>query len=183
MNETKNLFIRKFRETDLHDIQRMLANPAVMVYSGLSPFAIEQTREWLLGHMDHYSEVSPLGVFALEFKDSGEVIGYCGLEELPENITQAIEVTVGLEPGHWGKGYALEAASAMIDYALNECGITRLVAVIHRDNQAAQHLVEKCGFQQEKELAIEGVGPHILFALEAPNTGRQSRRPAVEVGH
>ena len=91
MIETKNLFIRRFRDNDRHDLQRMLANPAVMVYSGLSPFTVDRSREWLLGHIARYSDASPPGVFAIETKDCGEVIGYCGLEALPENIVNGIE--------------------------------------------------------------------------------------------
>ena len=91
MIETKNLFIRRFRENDRHDLQRMLANPAVMVYSGLSPFPVDRGREWLLGHIARYSDASPPGVFAIETKNCGEVIGYCGLEALPENIVKGIE--------------------------------------------------------------------------------------------
>jgi RimJ/RimL family protein N-acetyltransferase len=173
MIETKNLFIRRFRENDLHDLQRMLANPAVMVYSGLSPFTVDRSREWLLGHIARYSDASPPGVFAIETKDCGEVIGYCGLEALPENIAKAIEVTVGLEPSHWGKGYAMEAVSTMIEYAFTGCRFEHVVAVVHAENQAARRLVMKCGFRQKRELAIEGVGPHILFAVEAPTPSLQ----------
>jgi RimJ/RimL family protein N-acetyltransferase len=153
----------------LHDIQRILGNSAVVFYSGCSPFSVEQSTEWLLNHIRHYSDLNSLGVFALERKDSKVVIGYCGLEPLPKNISDSVEVTVGLEHKHWGKGYAVEAVSSIIEYAFHDCGLDRVVAVVHVGNKSALHLVEKFGFQQKDKLTMEGVGPHILFSLETPN--------------
>jgi hypothetical protein len=74
MRETKNLFIRKFRKNGFHDIQRILGDSAVMFYSGCPPFLVEQSKEWLLNHISHYSELNSLRVFALEQKHSRVVI-------------------------------------------------------------------------------------------------------------
>lgn len=177
MKETEHLLIRKFGENDLQDVQRILGDPELMFYSGISPFSIEQSKKWLLNHISCYSESDSLGVFALELKDSGEVIGYCGLEALPESIAQAVEAVVGIEHEHWGKGYATETVTSMLEYAFNECRLDRVAAVVHRENEAALHLVMRCGFEQKQELTVEGVGPHFLFSLEAPNPlpDRQSR--------
>jgi len=169
MRETENLFIRRFREADLPAVQRILGDPAVMRYSGLPPFSTDQSREWLSGHIPHPSKSDPLGIFALELKGSRAVIGYSGLEPLPADIAGSIEVTVGLEPTHWAKGYAAEAVSSILQYAFDECRLDEVAAVVHAANAAARRLVTKCGFRQVRELAVEGVGPHVLYSLPAPS--------------
>ncbi|CAB5080667.1 hypothetical protein D3OALGB2SA_541 [Olavius algarvensis associated proteobacterium Delta 3] len=166
MIETNNLLIRKFRIDDLPDIHHFLSDPATMAYSGFEPFSIEQSSEWLLNHVTTYPEVAPLGIFAVVEARANRVIGYCGLEKLPPDIANEIEVTVGLAPEFWGKGYGAESVSSLLEYAFNKCRLDRIVSVVHAENQSAQNLFRSCRFQLHRELAIEGVGPHILFVLE-----------------
>jgi RimJ/RimL family protein N-acetyltransferase len=72
----------------------------------------------------------PIGIVGLEWRDP----------ELPE-----LGYWLGVD--HWRKGFATEAAKAVIDYAFEEFDIDRLVAGARVKNEASRHILEKCGFQ------------------------------------
>lgn len=182
MIETEHLVIRRFREEDLMCAHHFLSEPAVMAYSGLDPFSSEQSKEWLQHHLTSDPKAGSPGVFAIEQSSSKEVIGYCGLEKLPSYIADEMEVTVGLIPGHWGKGYGIESVSALVAYGFANCRLERVVAVVHTDNLRAQRLFRICGFKRQRQLTVAGAGPHILFALGPPDqslpaAGRSPTRP------
>ena len=166
MIETANMVIRRFRESDLGNVHQFLSDPAVMVFSRMELFSLLQTRAWLFDHIASYPHTDPLGVFALVLKSSGTVIGYCGLEELPPEIADEVEMTVGLGSDYWGRGFATEAAYGFLDYAFDQCWLDRVVAVIHADNRKARKLVARIGFQLQRDLLIKDVGEHVLYSLE-----------------
>lgn len=166
MIKTEHLLIRKFHTGDLPDVYYFLSAPAATAFSGLAPFTIEKTREWLLHHLDSYPEVEPLGVFALETRRTKRVIGFCGLEKLPPEIADEIEITVALVPEVWGNGYGMESISALLEYAYHSCRLKQVVAVVHVENQHAKNLFRTCGFRQRRKVIVEDVGPHLLFIKE-----------------
>jgi RimJ/RimL family protein N-acetyltransferase len=84
------------------------------------------------------------------------VIGLVGVNWEDEN---APELGYCLGVDHWGKGYATEAARAVIDYAFEEFAIERLISNARVLNPASRHVLEKCGFQWT------GVELHRFLAL------------------
>ena len=62
----------------------------------------------------------------------------------------------------WGHGYATEALQAMVEVA-RKTGVKRLEAVCHADHRASAHVMEKCGFLQQKSqgelLAFPNITP------------------------
>ncbi len=166
MIKTKRLLIRKFHIGDLPDVYNFLKDPAVMAFSGMAPFTLEQSGDWLLRQLDSYPNVVPLGVYALESRQTKRVVGYCGLEKLPKDIADEIEISVGLASGFWGNGYGLESVTALLEYAVHHCRLERIAAVVHVENRRAKHLLRRCGFQQCRKTEVNGVGPHLLFILE-----------------
>jgi RimJ/RimL family protein N-acetyltransferase len=79
------------------------------------------------------------------------VIGNCGIRRKPENDWEA-DIGYELAPGHWGKGYATEAARAMVAFGFRELGLHRVSAWCVADNTASAHVLEKCGLRLEGRL-------------------------------
>lgn len=73
----------------------------------------------------------------------GEFIGGVGLDL----AQSAPEIGYWLGVPFWGKGYATEAARAVIDYAFEEFGSAELLAGARVVNPASRRVLEKCGFQ------------------------------------
>ncbi|HVX98895.1 MAG TPA: GNAT family N-acetyltransferase [Pseudorhodoplanes sp.] len=72
-----------------------------------------------------------------------DVIGACGIS----NQDGAPDVGYWLGVKYWGKGYATEAARAVIDFAFTELGHEVLQAGARVTNPASRRILEKCGFQ------------------------------------
>jgi RimJ/RimL family protein N-acetyltransferase len=105
---------------------------------------------------------------AFLIEQAGEPIGMVGLEwrtpEVPE-----LGYWFGVE--HWGRGYATEAARAVIDYAFDEFDCERLLAAARVTNPASRRVLEKCGFQWtgvelHRFTALASSAPVDAFRLE-----------------
>lgn len=68
----------------------------------------------------------------------------------------AAEIGYGLLPDYVGKGYATEAVSAAVRWALDQPGICRIEAETEPDNLASQRVLKKCGFTPSGIMGKEG---------------------------
>lgn len=93
-----------------------------------------QTKHW---------ETHGYGQMAATLKDSGQLMGWCGLEFLPD--TNETEIGYLLSGKFWGKGYATEAAIASVQFGINQLGMKEIVGLTDPKNVASQRVLEKCG--------------------------------------
>lgn len=61
-----------------------------------------------------------------------------------------VDIGFAFLPNYWGKGYAYEAASAVLAYGLDTLGFNRIVAITTQDNHASAKLLERIGLQFER---------------------------------
>jgi RimJ/RimL family protein N-acetyltransferase len=107
-----------------------------------------------------------LGYWCLALRETPEAfLGWVLL--IPEDA-KGPEVEIGwrLRTSAQGKGYAREAAARLLRYGLTELKLSRIVAAIHRDNQASQRLAEKIGLIQVGERVIHNL-PAVDYAITA----------------
>jgi ribosomal-protein-alanine N-acetyltransferase len=83
------------------------------------------------------------GLWVVEFRGGGEVIGVTGLGHLADG--PEVEVGYRFLRKHWDNGYATEAARASIEFGLDELGLKEIVAVTLSTNLASRRVMEKCG--------------------------------------
>jgi RimJ/RimL family protein N-acetyltransferase len=81
--------------------------------------------------------------FFITLRDGG-VIGGCGINRTDR---ESPEIGYWLGVKHWGKGYATEAARAVIDHAFTDLDCEALQAAARVTNPASRRVLEKCGFQ------------------------------------
>jgi RimJ/RimL family protein N-acetyltransferase len=98
----------------------------------------------------------------------GRIVGGCGIGTL-RNDEPEIGYWIGVK--HWGKGYATEAARALIDHAFTELGYSELMAGARVSNPASRRVIEKCGFQWtgvvlQRVRAIQSSAPCDRFRLD-----------------
>lgn len=96
----------------------------------------------LATHIGHW-HIRGFGMFSVVEKSTGDWIGRAG-PWFPEGWLQP-EVGWGLVPRAWGKGYATEAALALVDHAFEELGWDEVVHLIDPSNAASIALAERVG--------------------------------------
>lgn len=84
----------------------------------------------------------------IELSDTGEVLGDCGLFN---GVSQSRRAEIGycLSRKHWGNGYMIEAADALIEQGFKRVGLRRIEADIDPRNQPSIRLIERLGFMRE----------------------------------
>ena len=103
------------------------------------PYALADAEQFIASVNKKDGEVS----FLITLAD-GAIIGGCGVGKL---FGTDPEIGYWLGVAHWGKGYATEAARAVIDHAFTELRFDKLEAGARVSNPASRRVLEKCGFQ------------------------------------
>jgi [ribosomal protein S5]-alanine N-acetyltransferase len=89
--------------------------------------------------------------FAIVHKIDNLVIGMCGFTGPPDS-DGAVEIAYSIAPAYQGKGYATEAARALIDYASNDGRVRTVCAYTLAEVNASTRVLEKCGFKKTGEI-------------------------------
>lgn len=146
--ETARLRLRPFAESDLDALVVLNSDRDVMKYiTDGEPMPREQTEARLQFYLNHWQQYG-FGLFVIEYKDTGECAGFCGLQYLDN--TPEIEVGYRLAKNYWGKGLATESSKACLSYGFDDVKLDRIVAVVRPDNLPSQHVLEKIGLKYEK---------------------------------
>jgi len=108
---------------------------------------------------------SGLGLLAVERKTEGDVVGYCGLVEGGAAADAEPELAYELLRRVWGRGYATEASSAVIDWA-RSAGLTGLSATVWDWNTGSRRVLEKLGFTETSREEPDPVhGTNLLYTI------------------
>lgn len=148
-------------------MQRSIFGDAEVMRHGFGIQTHEWVTTWLQKCLQNYDQLQ-FGLWAVVEKNSGLVIGYCGLTLFPD-IEGKPETEIGyrLARRTWGNGYATEAAHAVRDYAWKNIGIRRLVAIIDPSNSSSIRVAEKLGMHYEKDVMLPGYTyPDRLYVIQ-----------------
>jgi RimJ/RimL family protein N-acetyltransferase len=147
--ETERLILRHFNPDDARFILALLNEPSFLRYIGDKKVrTLEDARQYILnGPVATYARHG-FGLYQVELKDLHTPIGMCGLlkrEELPRP-----DIGFAFLPDFWNKGFAYEAATAVLTDARERLQLDGLVAIVNPDNEASIRLLEKLGFNFEQ---------------------------------
>lgn len=169
--ETDRLVLRPFAAEDLDGIHAVLGDAENMRYYP-APFTRDQSRRWIEWNLGHYRSHGH-GLWVLESKETGELLGDCGL--IPQVVDGRREVEVGwhVRRDRQRQGLATEAARACCRYAFEDLALRRLISLIRPENVPSRRVAEKLGMTVEKEVA-HGPGSgmrHYVYVLAPARTG------------
>jgi RimJ/RimL family protein N-acetyltransferase len=138
--------LRKPNSADAASVFSRYANdPVVTKYLAWPRHQSLADTQAFLAYSDAEWQRSMSGPYLIESRVEQHLLGSTGLAY--ETPTVALTGYV-LAKDAWGKGYATEALSAIVELA-GTAGIRRLYALCHPDNRASVHVLEKCGFLLE----------------------------------
>lgn len=92
------------------------------------------------------------GLYLVELKETGESIGICGL--IKRDSLDDVDIGYAFLPKFWLKGYAIESAIAVKNYAHDVLGLKRLVGITDPENIGSIRVLEKIGMQFEKMIRL-----------------------------
>jgi ribosomal-protein-alanine N-acetyltransferase len=154
--ETARLLLRPFTVADLDDYaEHIFADPDVMRYLPKRDLIPRERAERTIAVFnDHWSKRG-YGVWTVTDKISGQFVGHCGLNFVPE--AGEVEVLYALRQEHWGQGIATEAAQASVRFGFENTDLDRLIALAMPENVASRRVMEHLGFQYEKDAPYFGL--------------------------
>lgn len=162
--ETERLNLRHFSVEDVPFILELLNEPSfIQNIADRGVRTLEDARNYLrngpLASYDRYG----FGLFAVVLKTTGVPIGMCGLikrDNLPD-----VDIGFAFLPRYWGKGYAYEAAAAVLTYGREVHQLTRIVAIVLPSNTGSINVLQKLGLTFEQMITWPEDGSQLkLFA-------------------
>ncbi len=188
--ETDRLVLRCLTMDDVDALAEIYADADVRRYFPEGPLNAEETSEEVAWVIDVYYGRFGFGLWATILKETGALIGRCGLipwtavpepgggltiqhvmQRPPEPSGSWVEVELAylLDKPYWGLGLATEAAQAMVGYAFDELHLPRLICLFDPENDASRRVAEKVGMTFERTVTIDGEdGP--MYSMSAPGT-------------
>ena len=152
---TPRLNLRSFTLVDAVRFHEILCGKDVLRYFPRSdPPPLERVEKWIRQVLEHW-QTHGYGLWAVESRASGELMGRCGLQWLPE--TNEIEVDFLLGRPFWGNGYATEAGQASLRFGLEKLAVERVVGIVHPENLASQRVLEKIGLTRRERACYFGM--------------------------
>ena len=152
--ETKRLLLRPMLQSDFEALYVIFTDPRVMASFDTEPFTREQMQRWLSRNLDHQDQFG-YGLFSVILKETGELIGDCGLEQM--ETEGAAELGYDFRSDFWNQGFATEAACAVRDYAFDILHLPRLISLIRAGNLLSKRVAEKVGMTLVEEFTRFGI--------------------------
>lgn len=140
--ETERLLLRKWNDEDAARVGQIYAKPEVMEFIPGGVWSANRTAR-AIARMRELDSEHGFGFYPVVVKDLGKVIGHCGLGLLEQ--TPEIEVAYILDSPYWGRGYATEAARAIMTHAFLRLNISRIVAVAFPENARSIGVMRSVG--------------------------------------
>ena len=166
--ETNRLLLRQLSTKDAAFILELVNEPSFIQNIGdRGVRTLEDARAYILRVAISSYEKNGFGLYLVELKDSGQSIGMCGL--IKRDGLEDVDIGYAFLPRFWLKGYAVEAAAAVKDYARDALGLKRLVAITDPANQGSIRVLEKIGLKYEKMVRLSADDIELkLFAADTP---------------
>jgi len=165
--ETERLTLRELNTDDAPFILSLLNEPSFLRHIGDKKVRnLEDARQYILNGPVAMYERHGLGLYQVELKDTHTPIGMCGLlkrEELPQP-----DIGFAFLPDFWNKGFAFEAAAAVLTDARKRLQLNRILAIVNPDNDASIKLLEKLGLKYERNVKLAADREEVkLFATNS----------------
>lgn len=162
--ETERLVLRHIGVDDAPFILELLNEPGWLRFIGdRGVRSVEAARDYIVTKPMAMYEREGFGLYLVERREDGAPIGMCGLVRRDGLVD--VDIGFAFLARHGGRGYALESASAVMDYAHETLGLDRIVAITAVDNHASIRLLERIGLRFEKMVTLPGDDEEIkLFA-------------------
>jgi RimJ/RimL family protein N-acetyltransferase len=160
--QTERLRIRRFNVDDALFVMQLTNTEDWLRNIGDRNTGTEElARQYLEnGNIRSYREHG-YGGYLVELKETGEPIGMCGL--FKRDMLEHPDIGFAFLPAHYGKGYGLEIASAVLKYALNDLKLPTVLGITLPSNTGSLRLLEKIGLSCKGIIKLPGDNDELLL--------------------
>lgn len=161
--ETERLVLRELTLNDFADLYKVLADSDIMLHY---PYTFDETRvrNWIIKNMERYHTFG-FGLWAVVLKETGEMIGDCGITM--QNINGCIKPEIGYHIGkkHQRQGYAKEAARKCRDWTFENTSFNIIYSYMKKGNVASSATAVANGMRQVDEYTDAENAATAVFAI------------------
>jgi ribosomal-protein-alanine N-acetyltransferase len=145
--ETARLIIRTFEARDAAPWLAMVGDPEVTRFLPPGPVPTMEQAQRAIGERQAMERELGHAMWAVEDKTTGTFAGQCGLRPVDEGAGPEIDLAYHFTRAYWNKGYATEAAIAVLAYGLGPVGVDAIMAVVVPENVGSWRVMEKAGMR------------------------------------
>lgn len=152
---TDRLILKRFNKEDLVRFAEILGEDEVGRQLPRGRGLTYQEARLFFERINKLWEENKYGIWAVIEKESGNLIGHCGLNKV-EDLDE-IEVLYALSEKYWGRGYGTEAAAATVKYGLEILNLNKIIGLTRPENKASQRVLEKVGLKYRDNRHLFGM--------------------------
>lgn len=163
--ETARLRLHHFVPDDAEFILQLVNEPSWLEFIGDKGVRnLDDARNYLVnGPLAMYQHCGH-GLYRVDLASTGQAIGMCGL--IRRDTLEHVDIGYALLPAHWGQGYAAEAAQATLNYARDDLGLRRVLAITSPHNVRSIGLLEKMGLRLERSTELTPGVATVVYAID-----------------
>jgi RimJ/RimL family protein N-acetyltransferase len=162
--ETDRLMIREMTEADVEPLLKVLGDPVAMRYYP-APYTREGVEGWVQRSQERYRTLG-FGLWAVVLKDTGEMIGDCGLTLQTVLGHEELEIGYHIQREHQGKGFATEAARACLEWVFRNTSYGRIISLMNVENLPSRRVANKVHARFLGECGERAGLPHVYYGTE-----------------
>ena len=149
---TERLILREFNPNDWPAVLAYQSDPLYLRYYDWTERTPEAVQEFVQMFLTQ-QEQQPRTKFqlAITLRSDHQLIGNCGIRMASADAHEG-DIGFELSPKHWGRGYATEAARAVLTFGFTELHLHRIWSWCVADNVGSARVLEKIGMQPEGRL-------------------------------
>lgn len=173
MLTTERILLRQWQPDDREPFAALNADRDVMRYFESTRNRVESdaTADRLEAHISDHG----FGFWAAELRESGDFIGFIGIENTPPTLpcSPAVEIGWRLDKRFWGRGLAPEGARACLLFAFSKLGLDEVVSFTAEGNAPSMRVMEKIGMKRDAASDFEHpalpeghpIRPHVFYRI------------------
>jgi RimJ/RimL family protein N-acetyltransferase len=160
VRRTARLRLRIPAEGDIDFLTRLFSRPELVAHRPVPrPDSPEESAARLARDIGHWKDHG-FGRWAVEA--NGALIGFGGVTVSKE--FDGLNLSYHLQPESWGYGYATELVGEALAVAFDHLHAERVIGLVRTANAASRRILEKCGFNFEREVMLHGA-PTNMYAF------------------
>ena len=161
---TERLILREYTPDDFEALYAIVGDAETMKHYP-KPYDERGTKYWISWSLQHYAEHG-FGFWAVISKETGELIGNCGLTMQIIDGESLPEIGYHIRKDCWNIGYAKEAAAAVRDWAWENTDYKALYSYLTTGNEASVRTASSIGMVKTGEFTDAHYGGMQVMKIE-----------------